>query len=108
MNHALKIRGEGGLRRGVAATGPQDLCRLATTKYSLQTFRKPKEIHRANVTVTAQTRRFSSRVSNCVYVCVCVLYVSVCVCWRGSFALCVCLFACLAACGADNSFGLNL
>lgn len=101
MNHALKTRGKGAAR-GVAAAGPQDLCRLATTKYSLQTFRKPKEAHRAYVTVTAETQRFSSRVA----VCVCVLQVSVCVlAWEFRF---VCLFVCLAACGADNSFGLNL
>lgn len=93
----------GGARMGVSATGPQDLCRLATTKYSLQTFRKPKETHRANVTVTAQTRRFSSRVSLCVCVCV---RVFVCVCVGVGVSLCV--FVCLAACGADNSFGLNL
>lgn len=91
MNHALKTEGEGGSRRGVAATGPQDLCRLATTKYSLQTFRKPKEIHRANVTVTAQTRRFSSRVSNCVYVCVCAVCSCVCV----GVGVSLCVFVCL-------------
>lgn len=90
MNHALKTRGKGAAR-GVAATGPQDLCRLATTKYSLQTFRKPKEAHRAYVTVTAETQRFSSRVA----VCVCV-YVSMCVCVCAGVGVSLCVFVCLS------------
>lgn len=89
MNHALKTRGKGAAR-GVAAAGPQDLCRLATTKYSLQTFRKPKEAHRAYVTVTAETQRFSSRVAMCVCVCA----VSICVCAGVGVSLCV--FVCLS------------
>lgn len=84
-------KGEGAAR-GVAAAGPQDLCRLATTKYSLQTFRKPKEAHRAYVTVTAETQRFSSRVA----VCVCVCAVSICVCAGVGVSLCV--FVCLSRC----------